>query len=73
MRALAGSILISATVIAYQMGEYESILLEFLAVSAGLLLIVADFIPELGRLARWIGRRTADNGEANQGVAKDNG
>jgi hypothetical protein len=73
MRALAGSILISATVIAYQMGEYESLLLEFIAVSLGLLLILADFIPELGKLARWVGRRGAEKQDVHTGGGKDNG
>ena len=57
MRALAGSILIGATVIAYQMGEYESVFLEFSAVSVGLLLVIADFIPEIAKLAGWLSRR----------------
>ena len=73
MRALAGSILIGATLIAYQMGEYESILLEFIAVSVGLLLIVSDFIPEIGKLARLIGGREAKKNDINTGVGKDNG
>jgi len=53
MRALAGAILIAATVIAYQMGEYESVFLEFIAVACGLLLIVADFVPEISKLVGW--------------------
>ena len=56
MRALAGAILIAATVIAYQMGEYESVLLEFIAVSCGLLLIAGDFLPEIRKLVGWFTR-----------------
>jgi len=54
MRALAGAILIAATVIAYQMGEYESVLLEFIAVACGLILIVGDFLPEIRKLIGWL-------------------
>ena len=57
MRALAGAILIAATVMAYQMGEYESVFLEFIAVSLGILLIAADFLPELSKVARWFSKR----------------
>lgn len=54
MRAIAGAILIAATVIAYQMGSYESLFLEVLAVGLGVLLIAIDAAPDI---ARWAGAR----------------
>jgi hypothetical protein len=59
MRALAGAVMIAATVIAYQMGQYESRFLETLAVGFGILLILADFLPDVIRLVGWLERRPA--------------